>query len=518
MKNIKKMITSIFISGLCVLSFSGMAFADEDNEATSTNDKGTPVICSGVYISGIDVGGKTEEEAKTLVDKYVDSIKSKKIIVKANDKSIDTTVEDIGYSAKENDYITQALNIGTCGNVIKRYKDKKDVENGKLEYNLEFSYDDNKIDTFIDDNIDKCNIKAKEPSMTPKSSNIGSGNIADQFDYKEGVTGKEVDVDDLKSKVKEALKEWSTEDVTVEAVVKTTEPKYTIEQLRGIDSKLGEYTTSFGSSSEDRSKNVKNAASKINGTILYPGETFSTLKKITPLTTDNGYALAGSYVSGKVVDSVGGGVCQVSTTLYNAVIRAELDVKVRNNHSMVVTYVDIAYDAMIAESSGSDFKFCNNTDAPVYIEGGVNGKTITFRIYGKETRPSNRTIKFEKKILQTVQPGADVITTDNTKDPSYYKVTQSAHVGYKAELYKIVCIDGAEKERIKLNTSTYKAAPKYITVGSKTPEKKEEPTATEIPNTGAPTADKPVATQAAKTPQPLETKPVETKPVATKQP
>ena len=111
---------------------------------------------------------------------------------------------------------------------------------------------------------------------------------------------------------------------------------------------------------------------------VYPGEEYSVLEHITPFTEANGYKLAGSYLNGQVVDSLGGGICQVSTTLYNAVLRAELNVTERHNHSMVVTYVDKSADAAIAESAGKDFRFVNNTEHPIYIEGYTHDKKITF--------------------------------------------------------------------------------------------------------------------------------------------
>ena len=129
---------------------------------------------------------------------------------------------------------------------------------------------------------------------------------------------------------------------------------------------LGGFSTDFSSSAAGRATNVKNACSLINGSVIYPGEQFSVYEAISPITTDNGYQIAGAYENGQVVDSVGGGVCQVATTLYNAVIRAELDIVQRYNHSMIVSYVKPSDDAAIA-GTYKDLKFKNNLDNPVYI-------------------------------------------------------------------------------------------------------------------------------------------------------
>ena len=115
---------------------------------------------------------------------------------------------------------------------------------------------------------------------------------------------------------------------------------------------------------------------------------------------DSGYAMAGSYLNGEVVDSMGGGICQVSTTLYNAVLRAELNVTERSPHSMTVHYVDLSEDAAIA-GTYKDLKFVNSTEYPIYIEGyTTSDKKITFNIYGKETRDKNRTISFESHLCR----------------------------------------------------------------------------------------------------------------------
>jgi hypothetical protein len=175
--------------------------------------------------------------------------------------------------------------------------------------------------------------------------------------------------------------------------------------------------------------------------------------------------MAGSYLNGTVVDSMGGGICQVSTTLYNAVIRAELEVTERNNHSMVVSYVKVSEDAAIAESSGKDFKFVNTSEYPIYIEGYTENKSITFNIYGVETRPAGHKVEFENEILQVINPESETIIADANNGIGYVSV-QSAHIGYKARLWKITYEDGVEVSREIFNTSNYKMVPKIITVGT----------------------------------------------------
>ena len=166
---------------------------------------------------------------------------------------------------------------------------------------------------------------------------------------------------------------------------------------------------------------------------------------------------------------IGGGICQVSTTLYNAVLRAELEVTERHNHSMIVTYVDPSADAAIAESSGKDFVFVNNTDYPIYIDGHTADKKITFTIYGVETRAKNRTVAYESEVIEKKVPEADQIIADASQPIGVISVS-SAHIGYKARLWKIVKENGVEVSREQVNSSNYKMSPRTATVGIASPD------------------------------------------------
>ena len=233
---------------------------------------------------------------------------------------------------------------------------------------------------------------------------------------------------------------------------------------------------------------MANGARLINNTVLYPGDVFSAYEKLTPFTVSNGYFEAGAYSNGKVIDSIGGGACQVTTTLYNAVLLSELEVVERQPHSMTISYVDLSRDSAIA-GTWKDLKFKNDTKSPILIEAYTSGRTITFNIWGDETRDAkNRTIKFETVVLDEKAPGKDVVTKDPTKPTTYTLTTQSAHTGYVAELYKIVYENGVEVSRTRVNKSVYNATPKYVTVG--TMEVEEEKPEDDVTDGDKPAGDK----------------------------
>ena len=147
-------------------------------------------------------------------------------------------------------------------------------------------------------------------------------------------------------------------------------------------------------------------------------------------------------------------------------LRAELQVDERYNHSMIVTYVDLSSDAAIA-GTAKDFKFTNNLENPIYIEGyTTDSKEVYFTIYGVETRPQNRTVSFESVEISKTEPEGVSIVADSSQ-PVGSISSQSAHTGYVGELWKVVKVDGVETERKQINKSTYKMTPKTVTVGTK---------------------------------------------------
>lgn len=157
-------------------------------------------------------------------------------------------------------------------------------------------------------------------------------------------------------------------------------------------------------------------------------------------------------------------MCQVATTLYNAVIRAELDIVQRYNHSMIVSYVKPSDDAAIA-GTYKDLKFKNNLDNPVYIEGYCSGGIITFNVYGVETRPANREISFRSETLSEEDPVTQ-FNFDAGQPVGYFNTEQSAHKGVTARLWKTVTVDGTVQSDEVFNNSKYKSSPKIVTVGT----------------------------------------------------
>lgn len=422
--------------------------------------QGNDTIKTGVYAGVVDLSGKTGTEAAAAIESYVEELRATEItLLAADNNEVIITAGDLGITWSNTDLVNEALELGTHGNVIQRYKALKDLEYDNYTFDLEFDFDIEAINRILTEQCTQYDQEAINVSLKREN---------EEFTVVEGQTGYILDVETSIDLVYDYLtNEWDYQACSIPLDIVVDEPMGSAEELAVVTDVLGGSTTSYTSSNASRSANVENGSRLIDGITLYPGEEFSTYESVAPFSEANGYYMAGSYLNGKVVDSLGGGICQVSTTLYNAVLNSELEITERHNHSMIVAYVDPSADAAIAESSGKDFCFKNNTDYPIYIESYVKNKHITVNIYGKETRDAGRQVRYESEILEVINPPADAIYPDPAQ-PIGYIVTESAHIGYKARLWKVVTEDGVEVSREQVNSSNYKMSPRSATVGTAT--------------------------------------------------
>ncbi len=434
------------VSAVSTGAVAGMAVTDSIDYSA--------VIPDNIYIDSVDVGGMTYNEAQAAIADYVDEMGESEVTLKTERGSVAPTASELGLAAEPDETIEAALEYGKSGNLVTRYKINEGLKKESVEMALVISADEDSIRDYLNENVDELNQNPVDWGLIRENG---------EFTITEGEPGIVVDVDSSVIAVADAFADGWRPGTDIDLVVEETEPQGSEEELALVQDVLGTFGTDYSSSSSGRKTNVARGCEMINGYVLYPGETLSVSNAMGSRTEENGYALASAYENGTTVDSYGGGVCQVSTTLYNAVIRAELEVVERHGHSLVVAYVDPSADAAIAEGT-KDFKFSNNTDAPIYIEGTTDGETIRFTIYGHETRPANRTISFESETTGTTDPTVEYKATTE-HDIGYIEKVQSSHTGRTARLWKIVTVDGVEESREVFNNTTYNMSPTIYEVG-----------------------------------------------------
>jgi vancomycin resistance protein YoaR len=226
---------------------------------------------------------------------------------------------------------------------------------------------------------------------------------------------------------------------------------------------LGEYTTQFTAGNKNRTQNIHLASKTINGTVLMPGEIFSFNEKVGPRTASRGYQNAPVIFKGELVDGLGGGICQVSSTIYNAILLSNLNIVERINHSIPSTYVPKGRDATVSYGV-LDFKFQNILSQPIYVESFIRGNLLTVKVYGQKI--GNKVVRIESREDQVVKRTVEV-----KFDPNMYqgeeKIEQEGRDGYRITTFKVVLENGVEIERKQITKDYYKPQNQIILKGTK---------------------------------------------------
>lgn len=274
------------------------------------------------------------------------------------------------------------------------------------------------------------------------------------FSFTESQPGVTIDQELLYQRLTAALDKWENgTTVTVEPVI--TEPKVSTAMMSSSFTLISAYTTETTKDS-NRNTNIDLACKAINGTALMPGETFSFNKATGQRTVEKGYKSAGAIAAGQSIEEVGGGICQVSSTLFNAVARANLEITSRSPHAWPSTYVNIGEDATV-NWPNLDFKFKNNTDSPIFVITYYKDRRMSAEIWGMSLG-EGVTIDLESVITQTTNPPAESKYVYNPELPyGESKTTVKARTGYVVETYMVWYRNGQETSRELLHKSTYRS-------------------------------------------------------------
>lgn len=300
------------------------------------------------------------------------------------------------------------------------------------------------------------NVKAKNGSISAFDAASG------KFTFAEGENGKAVNEEKLKNDIlmRTAAGEY---DAVITAEVKETAPEITAAQAREKFQRLGTYSTTT-TANKDRNENVRLAAAALNGKIIQPGEEFSFNLTTGNRTTDKGYRPAGAYVNGVLVEEPGGGVCQVSSTLYNAVVFSGLKTTERHAHSYEPSYVTPGEDAMVSYDghSGPDMKFVNNSKTAVGIKTSFSDRKLTISIYGNPILEEGVTLSMKSEKVKELDPPAPTYEEDPTLQPGVEVEAKAATPGSRWVTNLITKKNGEVISDEFFHNSTYNGKPATI--------------------------------------------------------
>ena len=479
----------------------------------------TNKIVKGIYIENVDVSNITEEEEKSILTELSDKTKQNEILFKYKEIETPITYEALEVNFDIDSAIKEAYSLGRSGNIFQNNFEilKTWINEKKIKLNFNIDEDvikqvcENINNTSVDAVVEpsyyvenekliitsgKKGIKVKEDELlqTIRDTIKINGDSSVIIDVKvDEVEPSAIDLEKIRSEIYKEVKDayYTTNPFTIYPEVngvdfdtenaKTiiSEPKEqyeipliitkankTVQEIgtEAFPDLLATFSTNYNARDTNRTTNLKLSAGKINGTVLLPGDEFSYNKVVGERTIEAGYKMAATFSGGKVVDGLGGGICQISSTLYDAVVMANLDVTVRRNHQFVTSYLPGGKDATVVWGS-QDFKFVNSRKYPVRITATVSGGVATVQVWGvKEEVEYDITI--ETKKTATI-PYTTQYVKDSTLPKGTQKVVQNGNNGSKYEAYKVMRLNGEVVSRTLLSKDTYNAKNKIVKIGTK---------------------------------------------------
>lgn len=372
-------------------------------------------------INGIDVSGMSIAEAENVV--LTDMLNNKKDIeieLVSKEKSWILNGNDFEVLNKIQPVIAQVSKYGKSENFFQNMNTAKKIKEEGKDFQVSYTNILANIDEKLDEIIDQVEQDAKPASL------IFKPNSQDVFEVDKGQNAVIVNRDKLYQEIDNALK--TSKKVKIEIPIIEIENEIDLQALKNSVVKRSEFSTSYEKSSQSRKNNIKKALESFNGMIVEPGQTISFNETTGPRTEESGYKNAHIIVGGVYVDGVGGGVCQASTTLYNALLLADVDVLNVNHHTLPASYVPLSFDAMVS-GSYSDLVFKNNLENPIYIKTFADDKEIKVEIYGQRFE-DGVTIKRRAELVKVLPHGGDKVVADT-------KGEYSNKILYKGEYLRL---------------------------------------------------------------------------------
>lgn len=341
----------------------------------------TNVIAKNIFVEGIDVSNLTKEEAINYVNENV-ILGELQLNYNGETNVISPDEIDLKYNTSE--VVDEAYHYTKTDSYFENVKRFFNLNKNSKNLEIKSLYNENKLSEKIQNISDSINVDMKNAKVYISDS----GNIS----VSSATIGKELDIASTKESIYDAIKNKDYKSIDLKVNIK--EPKISTEAVKSVNTLLAEFSTKFSTKDSNRVTNVVLSAKATSDVLLMPGEEFSYNNLTGKRTTSNGYKDAPVIINGKLEQDVGGGVCQVSSTLFNSVLYSGLDVTSRRNHSLKSSYVSIGRDAMVSDG-GSDFRFKNPYSHPVYIKNTVSNGVITSKIYGNISDKKNISIKVE---------------------------------------------------------------------------------------------------------------------------
>lgn len=417
---------------------------------------------NGIKINGIDVSGLDKNQAQNVVaTKLTDSRNNINITLSYKDKVWNWKGSDFEIDNQIMPYVENVFNYYNSGSIFERKYKLNKLDNGN-DFNIPYG----QVLTGL---AEKVSLLAQEIDTSAVDAKVVfDASKQEPLSFSQEQKGEIVDQQKLLQLIDNSLQESSTVKLQVPTII--VEPQILKEDLQKTVAKRGSFSTSYKNSNADRKHNVKTALQSFNGMIIAPDQEVSFNQTTGARTEENGYKKANIILNGVYVEGMGGGVCQASTTLYNALLNADLQILEVNKHTLPASYVWLAFDAMVSEGY-SDLRFKNNTTNNIYIRTYSTDTDVFVDIYGMPF-PENEKVVRRVEFLGAIPHPGDRIVKDTTGQYSN-KVTYKGEYlrlkypreGYRAKAYLDRYLNDVLVDSVLIRDETYQAQEGIIIEG-----------------------------------------------------
>ncbi|OPZ74839.1 MAG: Vancomycin B-type resistance protein VanW [Firmicutes bacterium ADurb.Bin456] len=413
----------------------------------------TEKVLPGVEVLDVKLGGLNRLEGTARLMDLEKNLRAKRVTLRFEDRSWQLLLNETGFELDEEAIMDAALSAGRHGSLYKRWMERKRFNKTGLPLLPVIAFDRERLAGRVNELCAGILVQPRDASFS-----IDRNDLVTVIPGKNGVG---VDFDLLE---KDLVSVLSSEQPVVTLVTVNQAPERTTAFLESMNVKglLGGYTTKFDPAKTSRTYNVSVAAQALDKMLILPGHEVSFNKVVGPRSSEAGYKNAPVIVNNEFVDGLGGGVCQVSTTLYNAVLLANLGIVKRSSHSLPVSYVPIGRDATVVYDT-VDLTFRNNTDSYLYLKTSVTGGMLTIKIYGNTSY--KRDVTVNTWITEEIEPQV-IYETDPNLPLGEEVVKQEGSKGFKTAAERVVKKNGVVEKREAIPSSNYSPVNKIIAVGS----------------------------------------------------
>ncbi|OPJ59378.1 VanW family protein [Clostridium oryzae] len=408
-------------------------------------------IRSGVTINNHDLSKLTYDKAKKISCKLQKNILSHKIVIENGDQKYSIGFADAGIGTNMEEILQSAYNYGKRSTIVKSVMSMFTEQ--EKHFSSKLLLDEDKINAYIK----KLEKSVNKPTVDAKIIGV----TANKLRITESKDGIELDTVKLKKELYDKVINYKSGDITLMASTVQRKARVSSKILKTIDSRLSSYSTYYSEYVAGRASNIKKAAKAVNGTLLMPKEEFSFNRTTGERTIKRGYREAPIIVNNKLQPGPAGGVCQVSSTLYNAVIRANIRSIERRNHSLAPAYMPPGFDATV--SSNIDYRFVNTLKYPIYIRGFAHNGKVTFSVYGNNYYTKKKYV-LVNDIIEVIEPKT-IYNNVETLPQGEEEVIQQKHKGYIVKVFLITMENGKEKGRTLISRDKYVKTDEIINVG-----------------------------------------------------